>query len=212
MYRKKLSLLHWGKRWVEGKYGDKYAILCFKFDQLVLPLFGRTPGVCSVPQNPNVRWGHVFVFDASTLPFPLRHFSPCSYLRYFYSEMKLPLIQSLHSQYAPLSLRPLTCEVKAGHRWGPREQGCIQFQLGGQERWFWGRDFTPGEVPATDAALVIVTFITTGRLSDATMSRWHLQYVPDVIRMHQVGPGDGRPSSCSTDRLRGPILLAGFVL
>lgn len=31
-------------------------------------------------------------------------------------------------QYAPLSLRPLTCEVKAGHRWGPREQGCIQFQ------------------------------------------------------------------------------------
>lgn len=32
------------------------------------------------------------------------------------------------SQYAPLSLRPLTCEVKAGHRWGPREQGCIQFQ------------------------------------------------------------------------------------
>lgn len=34
----------------------------------------------------------------------------------------------LFSQYAPLSLRPLTCEVKAGHRWGPREQGCIQFQ------------------------------------------------------------------------------------
>lgn len=30
--------------------------------------------------------------------------------------------------YAPLSLRPLTCEVKSGHRWGPREQGCIQFQ------------------------------------------------------------------------------------
>ena len=30
-------------------------------------------------------------------------------------------------QYAPLSLRPLTCEVK-GHRLGPLEQSCIQFQ------------------------------------------------------------------------------------
>lgn len=128
----------------------------------------------------------------------------------FYSQTKLPLIQSLLSQYAPLSLRPLTCEVKAGHRWGPREQGCIQFQHARAKRgffFFFGHEFTLGEVPP-----VIVPFITTRRLSDATMSRWHLRYVPDVIGMHQVGPGDGRPSSCSADSLRGPILLAGFVL
>lgn len=28
-------------------------------------------------------------------------------------------------QYVSLSLRPLTCEVKLGHRWGPQEQGCM---------------------------------------------------------------------------------------
>lgn len=127
-------------------------------------------------------------------------------------QVKLPLMQSLLSQYAPLSLRPLTCEVKAGHRWGPREQGCIQFQLGRKERGFYDWNFTPDDVPATDASPVIVTFITTGRLSDATMSRWHREYAPDVIGTRQVGPGDRRPSSCSTHTLRGPILLAGFVL
>lgn len=55
-----LSLLHWGKRWVQGKYRQIYNSL-FRLDRLSLPLFGRTPGICSVPQNPNVRRGHVFV-------------------------------------------------------------------------------------------------------------------------------------------------------
>lgn len=47
-----------------------------------------------------------------------------------------PSLCILISQYAPLSLRPLTCEVKAGHRWGPREQGCIQFQRPTKEKHF----------------------------------------------------------------------------
>lgn len=178
----------------------------FQFGRLVLPLFGRTPGICSVPQNPNVSWGHVFV--STPQPCCFQHVSSP-----IYSQTKLPLIQSLLSQYAPLSLRPLTCEVKAGHRWGPREQGCIQFQHASKKRrFFWSGVrtwWTPSDTPTP---LVIVPFITTGRLSDATMSRWHLRYAPDVIGMHQVGPGDGRPSSCSADSLRGPILLAGFVL
>lgn len=32
-------------------------------------------------------------------------------------------------QYVSLSLRPLTCEVKLGHRWGPQEQGCMRHHL-----------------------------------------------------------------------------------
>ena len=62
----------------------------------------------------NLALGHVFV-----LP---RHRSAS--LETF-SNMSGSFIVFL--QYAPLSLRPLTCEVK-GHRLGPREQSCIQFQ------------------------------------------------------------------------------------
>lgn len=29
-------------------------------------------------------------------------------------------------QYVSLSLRPLTCEVKLGHRWGAQEQSCMR--------------------------------------------------------------------------------------
>lgn len=65
--------------------------------------------------------------------FPAFSFSTCNY-RFFGCLNRSncwaipPSLCILVSQYAPLSLRPLTCEVKAGHRWGPREQGCIQFQ------------------------------------------------------------------------------------
>lgn len=53
-------------------------------------------------------------------------------LRQVLSAISNPSICVVLSQYAPLSLRPLTCEVKAGHRWGPREQGCIQFHRAGK--------------------------------------------------------------------------------
>lgn len=180
----------------------------FQFDRLVLPLLSRTTRNPFSAAESKCELRSCLCLHASTLPLiPLQHVSSHSYLHDFTVRRSCPWFRA---QYAPLSLRPLTCEVKAGHRWGPREQGCIQFQHARAKRgffFFFGHEFTLGEVPP-----VIVPFITTRRLSDATMSRWHLRYVPDVIGMHQVGPGDGRPSSCSADSLRGPILLAGFVL
>lgn len=59
MYRKKLSLLHW--RRVGGEIWRQIFNLLSQFDRLVLPLLGRTPGIRSVPQSPNVSWGHAFV-------------------------------------------------------------------------------------------------------------------------------------------------------
>lgn len=96
--------------------------------------FCSKPADQMVPQNPNVRWGHVFVsvqrlcgsffricFIAAALMFQ-------NILFWCFFFLYLKLLCVVISQYAPLSLRPLTCEVISGHRWGPREQGCIQFQ------------------------------------------------------------------------------------
>lgn len=99
-----------------GKY-KQIRISLFQLDRLGLLLFGKTPGICSVQQNPNVSRGHVFV----SMPQPCGRFlyDTLHYVLIYiiYNvQVKLPLIQSLLSQYAPLSLRPLTCEVKAGHR------------------------------------------------------------------------------------------------
>jgi len=76
-----------------------------------------------VSQNPNVRWGHVF---ASVLRLCG---SFCWHVKFHcWVFLCSTWLWVLILPYAPLSLRPLTCEVKTGHRWGPREQGCIQFQ------------------------------------------------------------------------------------
>lgn len=134
MYRKKLSLLHW--RWVGGKYGDKYSILCFNSTDWFC-LYWAEPQE-SVQCRRVQMWAKVTPLSPCLNPAvdsPATRFITFLFTR-FYSQTKLPLIQSLLSQYAPLSLRPLTCEVKAGHRWGPREQGCIQFQRARVKRGF----------------------------------------------------------------------------
>lgn len=196
MYRKKkLSLLHW--QWVGG--GDMETNI--QFDRLVLLLLGRTPGIRSVQQSPNVSWGHAFVF----MPHPCCWF-PCNTFHH------IPIYAILQSDEAALPVCPSVPETL--NLWGQsrsqvRSSGTGLHSVSARQsgKRTFGGEFTLGEAP-----LVIAPFITTRRLSDATMSRWHLRYVPDVIGMHQVGPGDGRPSSCSADSLRGPILLAGFVL
>lgn len=172
-----------------------------QFDRLVLLLLGRTPGIRSVQQSPNVSWGHAFV----SMPHPCCWF-PCNTFHH------IPIYAILQSDEAALPVCPSVPETL--NLWGQsrsqvRSSGTGLHSVSARQsgKRIFGGEFTLGEAP-----LVIAPFITTRRLSDATMSRWHLRYVPDVIGMHQVGPGDGRPSSCSADSLRGPILLAGFVL
>lgn len=93
MYRKKLSLLHW--RWVGGEIWRQIFNSLFQFDRLVLPLLARTPGIRSVPQSPNVSWGHAFV----SMPHPCRWF-PCNTFHH------IPIYTILQSDEAALDSKP----------------------------------------------------------------------------------------------------------
>lgn len=125
----------WGNRWVWMKWRQ----MCY--NHVLIELIGSA----SVSQQTR-RWvgaaeskcqmRSCLCLGAATLRLFLSNAFHQLYVCFFSQEFRqvLSAISNpsicvvLCCQYAPLSLRPLTCEVKAGHRWGPREQGCIQFQ------------------------------------------------------------------------------------
>lgn len=140
-----------------------------------------------------------------------------------------PSLCILVSQYAPLSLRPLTCEVKAGHRWGPREQGCIQFQ----------RPETRGAFCEEKYNIMNILLPRKYLMSCQSRHSFHCKKNPQPITMSRrmylslqlvfYWSCHDQDLSCWTRRrrrrrrplllqhththtLRGPTLLAGFVL
>lgn len=161
---------------------------------------------------------------AATLrPFLSNMFHRCCFdvSEYFYFDvflfLYLKLLCVVISQYAPLSLRPLTCEVISGHRWGPREQGCIQFQRP-RKRSIFRKDGLIVNVLRLRITLVeqVSSGVVLMTSSCLKRVRWRtcrsLECLVCLIGIDQVRlEPDDPSSSCSAEPLRGPTLLAGFV-
>lgn len=157
---------------------------------------------------------------AATLRFFLLiRFIPALLFCTFTCSLIKPSLCILISQYAPLSLRPLTCEVKAGHRWGPREQGCIQFQRPMQKEHFVKDDYMINICIPRKSSVLMFPFGGDDKMSRFLLALMYLSiqlYVSWVCWLFQCvftcHDQDKKKTPSATDTLRGPTLLAGFVL